>query len=319
MRRGRGVSYYFEASGGPPTTEPAAIRFLDKGKVEVVVATQTNGQGHETTFAQLVHEHLGVPFDCITVKQGDTADGLSGGGTVGSRSLQTAGSALKIAMDRVIAKGKAAAREVLQAGHTEVQFRVENDGGRFCVTGTARGISLSELAFALQQDKVPAFESGLDEQADFNSPPTFPNGCHICEVELDPETGTVTIDRYVVVDDVGRVINPLIVDGQIHGGVAQGLGQALMENCVYDSESGQLATATFADYVMPRADQMPKLDVRYNEVPCLTNPLGAKGAGEAGTIGSLPALVGAVSDAVGVAHIDMPATPEKIWRALRGA
>lgn len=318
MRRGRGVSYYFEASGGPPVVEPAAIRFLPHGNVEVLVATQTNGQGHETTFAQLVHEQLGVPFDSIVVKQGDTADGLSGGGTVGSRSLQTAGSALKIAMDRVIAKGKTAARHVLQAGRAEIEFRLESDGGRFHVTGTSRSISLSELAAVLREDTLPGFESGLDEQADFNSPPTFPNGCHICEVEIDPRTGTVSIDRYAVVDDVGRVINPLIVDGQIHGGIAQGLGQALMENCVYDADSGQLATATFADYVMPRADQMPALDIRYNEVPCLTNPLGAKGAGEAGTIGSLPALIGAVSDAIGVAHIDMPATPEKIWRALRG-
>jgi carbon-monoxide dehydrogenase large subunit len=155
----------------------------------------------------------------------------------------------------------------------------------------------------------------LDEQASFESPPTFPNGCHICEVEVDPEIGIVSFDRYVIVDDVGRVINPLIVDGQVHGGVAQGIGQALFENCVYDPESGQLITATFVDYIMPRADNMPALDISYNEVPCLTNPLGAKGAGEAGTIGALPAVIGAISDALGVAHIDMPAWPEKVWRA----
>src|SRR5205085_1749580 len=254
------------------------------------------------------HQHLGIPFNSIVIKQGDTADGLSGGGTVGSRSLQTAGSALKIAMDRVIDKGKAATRQVLQAGRAEVEFRVEQDGGRFLVAGTPRSISLTELASVLRHDRLPGFENGLDEAAAFDSPPTFPNGCHICEVDVDPETGTVFIDRYVVVDDVGRVINPLIVDGQIQGGVAQGLGQALMEQCVYDPHSGQLATATFADYALPRADQMPKLEIRYNEILCLTNPLGVKGAGEAGTIGCLPALVGAVSDAIGVAHIDMPAT-----------
>ncbi len=316
-RRGRGVSYYFEASGGPPVSEPAVIRFTEGGKVELLVATQTNGQGHDTTFAQLVCEQLGVPFENVVLKQGDSADGLSGGGTVGSRSIQTAGSALKLAMDRVIDRGKAAARQVLQAGPAEVIFRVDEEGGRFCVTGTQRSISLPELASALRQDSLPGFENGLDESASFDSPPTYPNGCHICEVEIDPETGVVSLVRYVVVDDVGRLINPLIVDGQIHGGIAQGLGQALMENCLYDPESGQLLTATFSDYVMPRADQMPELDIRYNEVPCVTNPLGVKGAGEAGTIGSLPALVGAISDAIGVPHIDMPVTPEKIWRALQ--
>jgi len=235
---------------------------------------------------------------------------------VGSRSLQTAGSALKVAMDKVIERGKAAAQQVLQAGTAEVRFVSEENGGYFQVSGTARNISLAELASVLRQETIPGFENGLDEAAAFDSPPTFPNGCHICEVEIDPEIGTVSIARYVVVDDVGRVINPLIVDGQIHGGVAQGLGQALMENCVYDAESGQLSTATFQDYALPRADQMPSLDIRYNEVPCLTNPLGVKGAGEAGTIGCLPALVGAVCDAVGVPHIDMPVTAEKIWRAL---
>ena len=206
----------------------------------------------------------------------------------------------------------------MQAGAADVVFQIDDEGGRFCVSGTQRTISLPELASALRQDSLPGFENGLDESASFNSPPTFPNGCHICEVEIDPETGDLSIDRYVVVDDVGRVINPLIVDGQIHGGIAQGLGQALMEDCRYDPKSGQLLTATFADYVMPRADQMPALDIRYNEVPCLTNPLGVKGAGEAGTIGSLPALVGAVSDAIGVPHVDMPITAEKIWRTLQG-
>jgi carbon-monoxide dehydrogenase large subunit len=318
-RRGRGVSYYFEASGGPPVNEPAQIRFRANGMVEVLVATQTNGQGHDTTFAQLVHTGLGVPFGAIKIRQGDTADGLSGAGTVGSRSLQTAGSALKRAIDQVVERGKAAARHVLQAGPAEIEFRLEEESGRFEVAGTSRAIGLSELVSVLRQDPVPGFENGLDAEGAFEGPPTFPNGCHICEVEIDPGTGAVSIPRYVVVDDVGRVINPLIVDGQIQGGVAQGLGQALLEYCRYDPDSGQLTTATFSDYAMPRADQIPALDIRYNEVPCVTNPLGVKGAGEAGTIGSLPALVGAICDAAGVAHIDMPVTPEKLWRAMNTA
>jgi carbon-monoxide dehydrogenase large subunit len=318
-RRGRGVSYYFEASGGPPGTEPAKIHFTDSGAVEVHLATQSNGQGHETAFAQLVADRLGVPFETVMIKQGDTDDGLSGGGTVGSRSLQTAGNAIALATEKIIGKGKIAAGQVLQAGGAEMSFDVAADGlGRFAVACTQRTITVSELAVSLRRARVPGFENGLDESAGFESPSTFPNGCHICEVEVDPETGTVAIVRYIIVDDVGRVINPLIVDGQIHGGVAQGLGQALMEHCIYDPHSGQLMTATFVDYVMPRAADMPDLDISYNEVPCLTNPLGAKGAGEAGTIGALPAIIGAISDALKVAHIDMPATPEKVWRAAHG-
>jgi carbon-monoxide dehydrogenase large subunit len=315
--RGRGISYYFEASGGPPGAEPAKIHFTDNGAVEVYLATQSNGQGHETSFAQLVSHRLGVPFESVIIKQGDTDHGVSGGGTVGSRSLQTSGSAIALATDAIIRKGKTAAGQVLQAGGSEVVFDVVEGTGRFAVAGTSRSLTLSELAVTLRRERIPGLENGLDETAGFESPPTFPNGCHICEVEVDPDTGTLAIVRYVIVDDVGCVINPLIVDGQIHGGVAQGLGQALMENCVYDPQSGQLITASFVDYVMPRADDMPHLDISYNEIPCLTNPLGAKGAGEAGTIGSLPAIIGAISDALGVAHIDMPATSEKIWRAAK--
>ena len=317
-RRGRGVSYYFEASGGPPGVEPSKVRFMDNGAVEVYVATQTNGQGHETTFAQLVSERLGVSFDSVVIRQGDTDHGVWGGGTVGSRSLQTAGNAIVLATEAIVTKGKVAAGQVLQAGGAPVDFEVADGVGRFVVAGTARTIGVIELALTLKRERLPGFENGLDESGSFDSPPTFPNGCHICEVEVDVETGTVNIDRYVIVDDVGRVINPMIVDGQIHGGVAQGLGQAVMEHCIYDKESGQLMTATFVDYVMPRADDMPELDISYNEIPCTTNPIGAKGAGEAGTIGSLPAIIGAISDALGVMHIDMPATSEKIWRAARG-
>ena len=318
-RRGRGVSFYFEASGGPPGPEPSKIRFKDDGTVEVTVATLTNGQGHDTTFAQIVHEKLGVPFDKIVLRQGDSDFGLSGGGTVGSRSVQTAGNAIVIAAGKIVEKGNAAASQVLQAGGAEVVFEIREGVGRFRVGGTAREISLSELAATLKRDPVPGFENGLDDEGAFDSPPTFPNGCHICEAEVDEETGTVEIVRYNIVDDVGTVINPLLVEGQIHGGLAQGIGQALMEQAVYDRESGQLLTASFSDYAMPRAADMPELELSFEEIPCKTNPLGSKGAGEAGTIGSLPAIIGAVSDAVGVAHIDMPATPEKIWRALRRA
>jgi carbon-monoxide dehydrogenase large subunit len=318
-RRGRGVSFYFEASGGPSVSEPAQIRFRDDGAVEVALATQTNGQGHDTTFAQIVHERLGVPFDKVILKQGDTDDGLSGGGTVGSRSVQTAGNAIHIASANIVKKGKAAAAHVLQAGGAEVTFDVIEGVGRFRVAHSTREITLSDLAVTLRRETIPGFESGLDDAGAFDSPPTFPNGCHICEVEADPDTGHVDIQRYTIVDDVGTVINPLLVEGQIHGGVAQGIGQALMEDCLYDPQSGQLLTASFADYAMPRADDMPNLDISYEEIPCTTNPLGSKGAGEAGTIGSLPAIIGAVADAIGVLHIDMPATPEKIWRAGRAS
>ena len=317
VRRGRGVSYYFEASGGPPGVEPGAIKFGDNGAVDVYLATQSNGQGHETAFAQIVASRLGVPFESITIRQGDTLDGLSGGGTVGSRSAQTAGNAIHIASENVIGKGKAAAAQVLQAGGASVEFAVEDGVGVFRVAGTKRSMTLVELATTLKRDTVPGFENGLDDSGTFDAAPTFPNGAHICEAEVNPETGHVELVRYTIADDVGRIINPLILEGQIQGGVAQGLGQALLESAVYDAESGQLLTATFTDYAMPRASDMPELDIAYNEIPCKTNPLGAKGAGEAGTIGSLPAIIGAISDALGVAHIDMPATPEKVWRALR--
>ena len=316
-KRGLGIAYYFEASGGPGGAEPAVIRFADNGDVDVYLATQSNGQGHETAFAQIVSDRLGVPFDKVIIKQGDTDFGVAGGGTVGSRSAQASGNAIGVVVEGVVRKGKAAAAQVLQAGGAPVDFDIEEGIGRFRVSGTARSIGVSELATALKRERLPGFESGLDDSGTFDSPPTFPNGCHICEVELDPETGTLEIVAYHIVDDVGRVINPMILDGQIHGGVAQGLGQALMENCVYDEESGQLITATFTDYAMPRAEDMPTLEILYNEIPCTTNPLGVKGAGEAGTIGALPAIIGAISDALGVLHIDMPATPEKLWRAAR--
>jgi carbon-monoxide dehydrogenase large subunit len=315
-KRGRGLGYYVEASGGPPGPEPVAIRFSDDGSARVLVGTQSNGQGHETSFAQLVADRLGLPLDAVTIVQGDTGNGIAGLGTVGSRSLQTAGSALVLATDEIIARGRRAAAALLQAGPEEVRFEKSEAGGEFRVSGSVRTITLMELAAALRREKLPGFDQGLDAEARFDGQPTFPNGCHVCELEVDPETGKVELLRYTIVDDVGRIINPLLVEGQVHGGVAQGAGQALLEQAVYDRESGQMLSASLLDYALPRAEDMPPLTVMTREIPCTTNPLGSKGAGEAGTVGALPAIVSALSDALGVAHVEMPATPERVWAIL---
>jgi carbon-monoxide dehydrogenase large subunit len=315
--RGQGVSYYVEVSSGPPGPEPSKIRFTDNGGVKVYLGTQSNGQGHETTFAQLVCDKLGVAYDQVEILEGDTDYGVEGKGSVGSRSLQTAGNAILEASDEIIRKGKAASAQILQAGSGTVEFINEGDGSFFRVAGTDRSIGLAELAVTLRREKIPGFEDGLDSDGVFDGKPTFPNGCHICELEVDPDTGKVEIDRYIVVDDMGRVVNPLIVEGQVHGGILQGLGQALMENVVYEPGTAQLLTASFLDYAMPRAEDAPPIELSYNEILCTTNALGSKGAGEAGTVGALPAIIGALCDALGVAHIDMPATPEKLWRLAR--
>ncbi|HVZ92028.1 MAG TPA: xanthine dehydrogenase family protein molybdopterin-binding subunit [Rhizomicrobium sp.] len=314
--RGLGLAYYVEITFAVGA-EPARVAFTDNGGVELYVGTQSNGQGHETAFAQLVAEKLGVPFESITVKQGDT-DWVNGGGTGGSRSLNMSGGALNTASDEVIRKGKAAAGQVLQAGGAEVDFAVVEGVGTFRVANSDRAISLGELAVTLRREKLPGFENGLDSDAVFQgAASTFPNGCHICEVEVDPETGKVDVVSYRVLDDFGRVINPMLVAGQVHGGVVQGLGQALMENMVYDSETGQPLSATFSDYAMPRADDVPDIAFAYEEIPCRTHEMGAKGCGEAGTVGALPCAISAVCDALDIDHIDMPATPERVWRALR--
>jgi aerobic carbon-monoxide dehydrogenase large subunit len=316
MKRGIGVAYYVEitASAG---SEPAAVKFTDNGAVELYVGTQSNGQGHETAFAQVVAERLGVPFESITVKQGDS-DWVNGGGTGGSRSLNMAGGALEMASDDVIAKGKTAAGQVMQAAGQEVSFGIVEGIGRFRIADSERTMSVTELAVALKREKIPGFENGLDSEALYKgAASTFPNGCHICEVEVDPETGKVFILSYRVLDDFGRIINPMLVAGQVHGGVAQGLGQAVLENCVYDADTGQILTASFTDYAMPRADDLPDIQFAYEEYPCKTNPMGAKGCGEAGTVGALPSVMSAIADAIGVVHIDMPATPERVWRAMR--
>ncbi len=314
--RGAGISYYVEAAASPGN-EPAKIKFTDTGEALVFVGTQSNGQGHETSFAQIVAENLGIPFHMIRIVQGDS-DLHGGTGTGGSRSLVMAGNAVGVSCEEVIKKGKVAAGHVLQAGGADVTFGVVEGTGRFHVVNTPRSITVSELATVLKREAIPGLEGGLDSEGIYASKAgTFPNGCHWAEVEIDEDTGAVEVVAYHVVDDFGRVINPLLLEGQVVGGIAQGLGQVLMEDCIYDSESGQLLTASFTDYAMPRADDMPPLDLSYNEILCKTNPLGAKGAGEAGNVGALPSIMNAIVDALGITHMDMPATPEKVWRALR--
>jgi aerobic carbon-monoxide dehydrogenase large subunit len=318
-RRGIGMAYYLEATGGAPT-ERAEIAFADDGYVDVYVGTQSTGQGHETAYVQLTVDRLGVPGEKVRVKQGDTDRIPTGGGTGGARSLYSEGQAILVTAATVIEKGRKAASEALEAAPADIEF----EAGRFSIVGTDRGVDILTLAM---QQKARAAKgedvTTLDatEVAEIKAH-TFPNGCHIAEVEVDPDTGVVKVLRYSVTDDVGKAINPLIVRGQVHGGVAQGLGQAILERTAFDPESGQLLSGTFMDYALPRADDLPDIEVDLIEVPCVSNPLGVKGAGEAGAVGSPPALINAIVDALsgdGVKHLDMPATPESVWRALHRA
>jgi carbon-monoxide dehydrogenase large subunit len=318
-KRGIGLAYYLEATGGGPT-ENAKIVFVEGGFVDVYVGTQSTGQGHETAYAMLTAHELGIPMDKIRVKQGDSETLPAGGGTGGARSLYSEGQAILVTAASVIEKGKGAASDALEAAKVDIEFA----GGKFTVAGTDKAIGILDLA-ERQRARVARGEDTvlLDalETAQIAAH-TFPNGCHVAEVEVDPETGTIAIPRYIVVDDVGHALNPLIVRGQVHGGVAQGVGQAIMERTSYDPESGQLLTASFMDYALPRAEDLPDIEVDLIEVPCETNPLGVKGAGEAGAVGSPPAVVNALVDALGdlgVKQIDMPATPEVVWKALRAA
>ncbi len=309
---GIGLATYVEAcAGGPP--EEATVRLEGDGTVTVLIGTQSAGHGHETAYAQIAAERLGVPFDSVRVVQGDTDRIPFGEGTGGSRSIPVGGAALDTAAADLIAKATPVAAGLLQTPADAVTFA----DGRFSVAGSERGIDLADLTAAADT------ASDLAATVRFQPPAaTFPNGCHVCEVEIDPETGAVTVTRYTVVDDFGTVINPLLAAGQVHGGVAQGIGQALLEEAAFDRETGQPLTASFADYALPRAADLPAIDVAFNTVPCATNPLGAKGAGEAGAIGACPAVINAVVDALapfGVRHIDMPATPERVWRALGAA
>ncbi|HEX4927613.1 MAG TPA: xanthine dehydrogenase family protein molybdopterin-binding subunit, partial [Burkholderiales bacterium] len=317
--RGRSLIYYLEDSG--VFNERMEIRFDPSGMVTVVAGTHSHGQGHATTYAQLVSDWLGVPFENVRLVQGDTDAVAFGRGTYASRSAMLGGSALRGAADAIIEKAKPMAGFLLEASPKDIEFLE----GKFAVVGTDRGIPMTEVAKAFFRPAGPTtkFGVGLDASGGSNHPPTFPNGCHVCELEVDPETGVVEIDRYVVVDDVGRVINPMICHGQIEGALAQGIGQALMEAVRFDPDSGQMLTASFMDYAMPRADDVPRhVEMDFIDVPAKTNPLGVKGVGEAGCVGAPPAIMNALLDALrplGVKQLDMPATPRRVWEALQQA
>lgn len=332
--RGFGISCYIEACGVAPSQvilnsggrsglyESAKVRVNPTGSITVMTGSHSHGQSHETTFAQLVNERLGVPIDQVDVVQGDTAKVQFGTGTYGSRSLVVGGAAMLKAMDNIIEKGRRIAGHILEASHEDIEFAE----GNFTVAGTDRALSFAEVALAAY---VPhnyphdELEPGLEEQAFYDPKDfTFPAGAHLCEVEIDPDTGIVEIVGFSVADDFGRVINPMVVEGQVHGGVAQGVGQAMLENCVYDDDGAQLLSASFMDYTMPRADNLPPIKVATEVTLCQTNPLGSKGCGEAGAIAAPPAVINAVLDAlkvVGVTEFDMPATPLRVWQAIQAA
>ena len=325
--RGIGISTYLEACGIAPSAvvgslgaraglyEVGTIRVHPTGSVTVLTGAHSHGQGHETTFAQLVSDRLGVPVAQVDIVHGDTAKVPFGMGTYGSRSLAVGGSAMFKAMDKIIAKGKRIAAHLMEASVDDVEF----DRGTFRVAGTDKVKTLGEIAltaYVPHNYPIEEIEPGLEETA-FYDPKnfTYPGGCHIAEVEIDPDTGKVAVVNFTAVDDVGRVINPMIVEGQVQGGVAQGIGQALMEQAVYDAD-GQLLSGSMMDYTMPRADDLPSVGVATHTTLCTHNPLGVKGCGEVGAIGSPPAVINAVVDALrdyGVAHVEMPATPAKIW------
>ena len=326
--RGIGFSCYIEACGLAPSAlagalgagvglwESGEVRVNPTGSVTVLTGTHSHGQGHETTFAQLVASRFGISVDDVEVVHGDTGKMDFGLGTYGSRSLSVGGSALAVAADKVVEKGRKIAAHLLEGDVDNIDF----EGGEFRLKESNRSKTFQEIAFAAyvpHDYPIEELEPGLAEKA-FYDPVnfTYPAGTHICEVEIDPETGVTQITKFTAVDDFGNIINPMIVEGQVHGGIAQGIGQAMLEQCVYD-ESGQLQTGSYMDYCMPRADDLPSYTVGLTTTVCTHNPVGAKGCGEAGAIGSPPAVINAITDAVGVRDISMPATPEKIWRAIQ--
>ncbi len=312
-RYGVGLSAYVKINGGS-VDEMADLTFDEDGMLTVAIGTQSNGQGHETAYAQMAAGHLGVPFESVRVVQGDTRRVSYGKGTGGSSALSVGGVALVRAADKIIETARGLAAESIEAAAADMTFA----DGVFTVAGTDRGITLAEVAKAAAGRGAPLADSAhyIAEAS------TFANGCHVCEVEVDVETGAVAIVGYTSVDDIGRVLNPMIAEGQVHGGIAQGVGQALCEEARYDAHSGQLLSGSLMDYCLPRADDLPNIAVAFNERPCTTNPLGVKGVGEAGTTGALAAVVNAVVDALGeygVRHVDMPLTSEKVWRAIQTA
>jgi aerobic carbon-monoxide dehydrogenase large subunit len=332
--RGLGYASYIEACGLAPSNvagalgaraglfEAGQVRVHPTGSVTVFTGSHSHGQGHETTFAQIVAGRLGIPVENVDIVHGDTGRVLFGMGTYGSRSLAVGGTAIVKALDKVVAKGRKIAAHLLEAAEADIEFK----DGKFTVAGTDRSKTFGEIAltaYVPHNYPLDKLEPGLDETA-FYDPTnfTYPAGTHICEVEIDPDTGVVQVVDFSACDDFGNIINPMIVEGQVHGGLAQGIGQALLENCVYDADSGQLLTGSYMDYAMPRADDVPSFKVTTRVTPCTHNPLGAKGCGEAGAIGSPAALMNAVLDAlapVGVRHLDMPASPHRVWQAIQSA
>ena len=328
--RGIGVSCYIEACGIAPSAvvgslgagvglwESAKVRFSHTGKVQILTGTHSHGQGHETTFSQLVAERLGIPFDDVEVIHGDTEKTPVGMGTYGSRSLAVGGEAICMACDKIIEKGKKIAASLLEASEADIEFK----DGNFTVAGTDKSKAMGEIVFeAYVPHNIPQglVEPGMEEGAFFDPPNfTYPAGTYICEVEVDPDTGVTTIERMIAVDDFGNVINPMIVEGQVHGGLVQGIGQAMTEGAIYD-EGGQLLTGSYMDYCMPRADDVPNFEVHTAAgTACTSNSMGVKGCGEAGAIGSPPAVINALTNAIGV-RVEMPATPNKVWQALQQA
>ncbi len=327
LKRGLGYSCYIEACGLAPSNiagalgaraglfEAGEVRVHPTGTVTVFTGSHSHGQGHETTFAQVVAGRLGIPVENVEIVHGDTGRIPFGMGTYGSRSLSVGGTAIIKAVDKVIAKGKKIAAHLLEASDTDIEF----EGGEFKVKGTDKKVPFGQIAltaYVPHNYPLDKLEPGLNENA-FYDPTnfTYPSGTYVCEVEVDPETGKTRVDRFTAVDDFGNIVNPMIVEGQVHGGLAQGLGQAMLEGCVYDPDSGQLLTGSYQDYAMPRADDLPSFTVDHTVTPCTHNPLGVKGCGEAGAIGSPPAFINALTDALGVKDIPMPATAERVWRA----
>jgi len=333
--RGLGVNCYIEACGIAPSNlvgqlgaraglyESATVRVNATGSISVMTGSHSHGQGHETTFPQVVAEMLGIPEDQIDIVHGDTARTPMGMGTYGSRSIAVGGSAMVRSTEKIINKAKKIAAHLMEASEGDVELK----DGAFTVAGTDKSVAWGDVclaAYVPHNYPLEDIEPGLEETAFYDpSNFTYPAGAYACEVEVDPDTGKVTVERFAAADDFGNVINPMIVEGQVHGGLAQGIGQALLEGCVYD-ENGQLLSGSYMDYAMPRADDVPFYTVDHSTAtPCTHNPLGVKGCGEAGAIGSPPAVVNAVVDALqsagkDVLHIDMPLSPSRVWTAMNG-
>jgi carbon-monoxide dehydrogenase large subunit len=334
LLRGIGYSSYIEACGIAPSNiagalgaraglfECGEVRVHPTGSVTVFTGSHSHGQGHETTFAQVVASRLGIPVESVDVVHGDTGRVPFGMGTYGSRSISVGGAAIMRALDKIEAKAKKIAAHLMEASDADIEFA----NGEFSVKGTDKKIPFGQVAltaYVPHNYPLDKLEPGLNETA-FYDPTnfTFPAGTYIAEVEINPSTGETRVDRFTAVDDFGTIINPMIVEGQVHGGLVQGIGQALMENCVYDKETGQLLTGSFMDYAMPRADDFPHFNIGHVCTPCTHNPLGTKGCGEAGAIGSPPAVMNAVLDALaplGVKDLDMPASAHRVWQAIQAA